>query len=90
MDIITKPKHNAIFWRGSEDEPWEQAELDELVLAYEKQDYCELEYWTIVHNIEGKELYSLSICSGCGQVVVTLDKKHDLTYCPYCGRRIVR
>lgn len=90
MDIITKPKYNAIFWRNSEDEPWEQANLDELVLAYEKQSYCELEHWTVVTNEKGKDLYSLSICSWCGQVVMTLDREHDLTYCPYCGRRIVR
>ena len=89
MDIITKPKHNTIFWRNSEDESWEQANLNELIHAYEK-DSCTLKYGTTVYTLKGRELYSMFCCDKCDEVITTLDKEHDLVYCPYCGRRIIR
>lgn len=89
MDIICKPRYNVIFWRNSDELLWKQAKLDELLQTHEK-DSCMLEYWTTVHTTNGRELYSMFICDKCDEITATLDKEHDLTYCPHCGRRIIR
>ena len=89
MDIICKEKYNVIFWRNSATDEWENAPLDEVVDMYRCEPYCALNYWTTVHEEgTGKELYHLFNCSECGAVVATLDKVHDLNYCPHCGKMI--
>ena len=89
MDIISKEKYNVIFWRNSPRDEWQNAPLDEVINAYQDEPYTELKYWTTVHR-EGTdtELYHLFDCEKCGKVIATLDKEHDLEFCPYCGRAI--
>lgn len=90
MDIICKPKYNAIFWRNSEDEKWNQANLKELINDYEDEPVTIFNLWeTVTGEKSGKFLYNVWECSACENLILTVDEYHGYQYCPHCGRMIV-
>lgn len=89
MDIITKPRYNAIFWRNSVNEPWQQADLDEMISAYTDEPYTAFELWRPVKR-EGTDeiLYYVFYCEECHEPVLSVDVNHGYKFCPHCGRAV--
>ena len=89
MDIICKPSYNAIFWRNSPDQEWEQAYLDEVVSAYADEPYTEFDLWQPVKR-EGTDeiLYYVFYCQECHEPVLSVDANHGYKFCPHCGRAV--
>lgn len=90
MDIICKPKYNAIFWRNSDNEAWKQGDLTEILEHYEDEPITILNLWETVHR-EGTDdfLYNIWECAACEKLVLTVDEEHGYSYCPHCSRMIV-
>ena len=90
MDIICKPKYNAIFWRNSSDEKWKQGDLTEILERHDEEPITILNLWETVRK-EGTDefLYNVWECAACGELVLTVDEEHGYSYCPHCGTMIV-
>ena len=90
MDIICKPKYNAIFWRNSKNDRWKQGDLTEILECHDEEPITVLNLWETVRR-EGTDefLYNVWECTACGELVLTVDEEHGYSYCPHCGTMIV-
>lgn len=90
MDIICKPKYNAIFWRESDVEKWTQAKLIDLIDNYNNRSVTTLNLWqSVCSSKTGKFLYNVWECAVCDELICVDEEEHGYNYCPYCGRLIV-
>lgn len=89
MEVICKPKYNAIFWRKDANELWSYADLDEMIHDYEDDSCTRLDYaWPVKRAGTDEILYYVYFCHECDECIISVDPDPGYKYCPHCGHRL--
>lgn len=89
MEVICKPKYNAIFWRENASEDWDWTELDDMIHDYTDNPKTTLDFaWTVKKAGTDEILYYVYFCDECEECIISVDPDPGYEYCPHCGRKV--